>query len=85
MNQNKQIKLYAVSTCGHCNTLKTLFQSEGIIFDSVDVDLLEGKQRRLALEEVRKINQRCSFPTTVVDDTVIVGYRENEIKEALEL
>ncbi len=83
MNQTKKIKLYAVSTCGHCNTLKKMLQDAQVVFDSVDVDLLEGKQRRLMLEEVKSFNKRCSFPTTVVDETVIVGFRENEIWEAL--
>ncbi len=77
------IKLYAVSTCGHCNTLKKLLTDGDFGFESVDLDLLIGKQRKAMIEEVKKINKRCSFPTIVVGDTVIVGYRETEIKEAL--
>lgn len=77
------IKLYAVSTCGHCTTLKKMLQEGDFSFDAVDVDLLLGKQRRDMLEEVRKLNKRCSFPTLVIDEKVIVGYREDEIKEAL--
>jgi glutaredoxin len=42
-----------------------------------------GKERRDMLEEVRKLNNRCSFPTIVIGDQVIVGYKENDIKEAL--
>lgn len=52
-------------------------------FDSVDVDLLEGRQRKEMLEEVRRLNKRCSFPTMVIGEQIIVGYRENEIKKAL--
>lgn len=85
MDANKKIKLYAVSTCGHCKTLKKMLESGAFNFDSVDVDLLEGKQRRDMLDEVRQFNKRCSFPTLVVGEKVIVGYRENEIKEALEI
>jgi glutaredoxin len=54
-------------------------------FDSVDVDLLFGKERRNMLEEVRKLNKRCSFPTLLIGEKVIVGYREDEIKEALRI
>lgn len=79
------IKLYAVSTCGHCNTLKKMLQEKNFVFDAVDVDMLFGKERRDMLEEVRKLNKRCSFPTLVIDDKVIVGYREDEIKEALRI
>jgi glutaredoxin-like protein NrdH len=83
MSENNRIKLYAVSTCGHCNTLKKMLGSGNFNFDSVDVDLLVGKQRREMLEEVRQINKRCSFPTMLIGETVIVGFKENEIKEAL--
>ena len=79
------IKLYAVSTCGHCNTLKKMLEEGDFTFDCVDVDLLFGKERRDMLEEVRKLNKRCSFPTLLIGEKVIVGYRENEIKEALRI
>lgn len=81
----KKIKLYAVSTCGHCNTLKNMLELKKFTFDCVDVDLLVGKQRRDMLEEVRLYNKRCSFPTMVIGERVIVGYKEDDIKEALGL
>lgn len=80
---DKNIKLYAVSTCSHCKTLKEMLETERFLFDSVDVDLLVGEQRREMLAEVKQVNKRCSFPTMVIGEKVIVGFRENEIKEAL--
>jgi glutaredoxin len=56
-----------------------------IKYDFVDVDLLQGEERAAILEDVKKFNPKCSFPTIVIGDQVIVGYRENEIKEALGL
>ena len=79
----KKIKLYAVSTCAHCSTLKKMLQLESFAFDYVDVDLLVGKRRKDMIEEVKQFNKRCSFPTTVIGEQVIVGYRENEIREVL--
>jgi glutaredoxin len=49
----------------------------------VDVDLLEGEERNAIIEDVKKLNPRCSFPTIIIGDKVIVGYKEKEIKEAL--
>jgi glutaredoxin-like protein NrdH len=49
------------------------------------VDLLEGEERAAILEYVRKLNPRCSFPTIIIGDKIIVGFKENEIKEALGL
>jgi hypothetical protein len=49
------------------------------------VDLLQGEERKAILEDVKKLNPRCSFPTIIIGDKVIVGFKENEIKEALGL
>ena len=54
-------------------------------YEFVDVDLLEGSERKAILEDVKKFNPRCSFPTVIIGDKVIVGYKEKEIKEALKL
>jgi hypothetical protein len=47
------------------------------------VDKLEGDERKAIIEDVKKFNPRCSFPTIIIGDTVVVGYKEKEIKEAL--
>ena len=46
---------------------------------------LEGEERKAILEDIKKVNPRCSFPTLIIGDKVIVGYKEKEIKEALGL
>ncbi len=83
MENNRKIKLYGLSTCGHCRSLRKLLEDGRYVFDYVDVDLLEGKQRRDMLEEVREFNKRCSFPTTVIGEHVVVGFIEKDIMEAL--
>jgi len=47
--------------------------------------LLTGAERAAVLEEVKKVNPRCSFPTIMIGDTVIVGFKEGEIRKALGL
>ena len=49
------------------------------------MDLLEGKEKEAILEEVRKYNPRVSYPTILIGDRVIVGLREDEIREELGL
>jgi glutaredoxin-like protein NrdH len=44
---------------------------------------LEGQERKAVLAEIRELNPRCSFPTIKINDVVIVGYKEKQIKEAL--
>ena len=83
--QQKTVKMYTLSTCSHCRAAKKLMSALGVRYDYVDVDLLSGSARAAALEEVRKLNPLCSFPTILIGDTVIVGNREDKIREALDI
>ncbi len=75
--------LYALSTCIWCKKTRELLQSSGVAFDYVYVDLLKGEDRAQAIEEIKKYNPGTSFPTIVIGEKAIVGFREKEIKEAL--
>jgi glutaredoxin-like protein NrdH len=81
----KPVKLYTLSTCSHCKATKKLLNDCKVQYEFTDVDLLEGKERAAVLDDVRRLNPRCSFPTIIIGDTVIVGYQEDKIKEALGL
>lgn len=81
----KPVKIYTLSTCSHCKATKKLLDDCRVQYEFTDVDLLEGDERAAVLEDVRKLNPRCSFPTIIIGDKVIVGYKEDEIKEALAL
>jgi glutaredoxin len=78
-----QVKMYTLSTCSHCKATKKLLEECKVQYEFDDVDLLQGEERAAILEDVKKINPRCSFPTIIIGDKVIVGYKEDEIKEAL--
>lgn len=80
---DKSVKLYTLTTCSHCKSTKRLLDDCTVQYDVVDVDLLEGEERKAILEDIRKLNPRCSFPTIMIGEKVIVGYKEQEIKEAL--
>ncbi|MBU2623160.1 MAG: glutaredoxin family protein, partial [Proteobacteria bacterium] len=69
----------------HCKATKKLLGDCTIKYDFVDVDLLQGEERAAILEEVKKFNPSCSFPTVIIGDKVIVGFKEKEIREALGL
>ena len=55
----------------------------GVSFDYIYVDLLKGEDRSKAIEQVKHYNPSTSFPTLVIGDKSIVGFREKEIREAL--
>ncbi|MFH2012799.1 MAG: glutaredoxin family protein [Pseudomonadota bacterium] len=79
------VRLFTLSTCSHCKATKKLLSEYAVDFQYTDVDLLSGNERTAVLEEVKKYNPERTFPTIILGDKVIVGYRENEIKEALGL
>lgn len=55
----------------------------GIEHQAVDADLLEDSARSELIDELKKINPKCSFPTVTVDDETIIGFKIQEIKEAI--
>lgn len=79
----EKIKIYTLSTCSHCKATKKFLADNGIIFEFTDIDLLEGKERENALNEVVQYNPGRSFPTILIGKKVIIGFREKEIREAL--
>jgi len=79
-----RIKLYTLSTCSHCNRTKKFFKNNGIDVEFTDVDLLDGSERERILDEVRKLNPDCSFPTICIGDVVIVGFNEEKFRDALD-
>ncbi len=79
------VKVYTLSTCGHCKATKKLLNECQVKYDFTDVDLFHGDEREAILEDVKKWNPNCSFPTIIIGDKVIVGYKEDEIREALGL
>jgi glutaredoxin len=81
----RPIKIYTLSTCSHCKATKRLLNELNVDYDFTDVDLLTGEERRAVIEEVRQYNPQVSFPTLVIGEKIIVGNKEDEIKEALGL
>jgi len=82
---DKSVKIYSLSSCSHCKSTKKFLSSCSVMYDFVDVDLLQGEERKAILEDVKKFNPKCSFPTIIIGDKVVVGFKEKEIKEALGL
>ncbi len=78
------IRLFALSTCVWCKKTKKLLDKLDVAYDFVYVDLLSGEKRDEVMDEVEKWNPRCSFPTIVINDQAIAGFKEDQIKEKLQ-
>lgn len=79
----KKVILYSLSTCAFCQAIKKMFTDLNISFEIIQADELADEERKKAIKDLRKINPKCSFPTVVVGDETIVGYKIQEIKEKL--
>jgi glutaredoxin-like protein NrdH len=80
------VLFYGLSTCIWCKRTRQFLESNDVAFDVVYVDLLQGAEREAAVEQVRRWNPSVSFPTLVIDNRrCIIGYRPEEIQEALGL
>ncbi len=76
--------LYALSTCAWCKKTKRLMNELGIDYYYIDVDLLDGDEKKHVQEDIRRFNPRCSYPTIVINnDKALISFDEDEIWEAL--
>jgi len=78
-------RLYTLSTCVHCQATKRFLKENGIEFDYVDVDKIHGKKKQDLLSEMMKISPDIRFPTILIGKKVIIGFHEDQIREALGL
>ena len=83
LSKKSKITLYTLSTCSHCLRTKRFFEEHGIDTEIIDVDLLTGAERERTMNEVRKLNPDCSFPTICIDEDVIVGFNEEKLRTVL--
>jgi glutaredoxin len=77
------VKVFALSTCIHCKQAKQFLDDKNVVYECVHVDLLTGDDRKQVIEEVKRVNPSLSFPTIVIGDAVIVGFRKDDILTAL--
>ena len=77
-----RVVLYALSTCQWCRKMKDLLKELNIDFYYIDVDLTGENGREEIIEEIKRYNPACSFPTLILDDNdSIVGFDEEKIRE----
>jgi glutaredoxin-like protein NrdH len=85
-HNERSVMFYGLSTCVWCKRTRRLLEDNDVAFDFIYVDLLKGNERQEVLEQVREWNRASSFPTVVVDgERCVVGYKPDEIKEAVGL
>ena len=65
---------------------KQFLKDNNVSYEFVDVDLTDEDDRAAIREDIQKKGGALSYPTTIVDNkTVIMGFRKDLLKEAIEL
>jgi glutaredoxin len=78
-----KVKIFTLSTCSHCKATKKFLNDNGIKYEFIDVDQVQGAEKENILNEVVQYNPQRSFPTIIIGNIIIVGFKEDDIKEAL--
>ena len=82
----KKVRFFALSTCGWCKKTKRFLDAHNVNYEIDYVDLLSGAEKARIMAEMERWNPRRTFPTVVVDDNeVVVGFKEDRLREVLEL
>ena len=80
------IMLYTISTCAWCKKTKNFLKSLGVEYQYIDVDMLNPNEKKKIDNEVMKWNPQRNYPMMVINNKkCVVGYKEDEIKEALHI
>ena len=79
----QSITLYSLSTCAYCSAVKKMLDDLSICYQCIQADELPEADKEKVINELKVLNPRCSFPTVVIEDQVIVGYKVQAIKEKL--
>jgi glutaredoxin len=83
-NKKNNVLLYTLSTCGWCKKTKELLKENEIAYEYLDLDKCSKEDQKAAVDELKAKNLPVAFPIIIVnDDTVIQGFKKDEILEAL--
>ena len=78
------VVLYALSTCAWCKKTKRLLNELRVDYCFIDVDRLEGEERRKIVQQMKSFNPKGSYPTIVINGSkVIVSFDKDAIMEVL--
>ena len=80
---NKNVLVFALSTCIHCRRCKEYLDEKGIAYEVTLVDTLDSDKQAEIMDRVREYNPACSFPTVIINngEKVLVGFSKKRFDE----
>ena len=84
-NSKHKVMVYALSTCVWCKMTKQFLKDNDIEYEYVNVDLCTEEDKEKIRRDIQSKGGSLSYPTTIIDDEkLIMGFRKDLLKEALE-
>ena len=80
---DQAVKIFTISTCFHCKSLKKLLDAHGISYEFEDVDRMPPDEREAFLAAIEKYNEKKTFPVIIIGNKAIVGFQEEIIRKEL--
>ena len=74
------VKIYTTPTCTWCMKAKEFFKEHNVKFEEINV-----REDMKAREQMIKKSGQMGVPVIEIGDTIIVGYDEDALKEALHI
>ena len=80
---NKNVLVFALSTCIHCRHCKEYLDEKGIAYEVTHVDKLDRDEQAKVMDRVREYNPACSFPTVIINngEKVLIGFSKKRFDE----
>ena len=79
----QSVRIFTISTCFHCRTLKKMLEDHKIDFEYTDVDLMPKDERKSFITAIEKYNENKTFPVVFIGNKAIIGFQEQLIKKEL--
>jgi glutaredoxin-like protein NrdH len=82
---DEEIVFYGLSTCMWCKKTKKYLEELGLEFNIIWVNEQKGDDSERVRGEVKALNPDISYPTVKIGENVVVGYKPDKLKEAVDL
>jgi glutaredoxin-like protein NrdH len=83
-NSKNKIFLYTLSTCGWCKKTKEFLNENNFQYEYIDLDKCTKEDQKTAVDQLKERKLPIAFPILIInDDTVIQGFKKDDLIEAL--
>ena len=80
MSEEKIVKVYSTSVCPWCKKTKSFLDENNISYE--DLNVAENKEAR---DEMIKKSGQMGVPVIGIDNDIVIGFNQAQLKEKLDL